>query len=36
MTPNRVKFCAGGLTYFPALAHGPLAEHFAILNGLSY
>jgi potassium-transporting ATPase potassium-binding subunit len=26
----------GGLTYFPALALGPLAEHFAMLNRLSY
>ena len=26
----------GGLTYFPALALGPLAEHFALLARLSY
>jgi potassium-transporting ATPase potassium-binding subunit len=26
----------GGLTYLPALALGPLAEHFAMLNGFSY
>jgi K+-transporting ATPase ATPase A chain len=26
----------GGLTYFPALALGPLAEHFAMLNRVSY
>jgi K+-transporting ATPase ATPase A chain len=26
----------GGLTYFPVLALGPLAEHFGMLNGLHY
>jgi K+-transporting ATPase ATPase A chain len=26
----------GGLTFFPAVALGPLAEHFAMSTGLSY
>ena len=26
----------GGLTFFPALALGPLAEHFAMLQSSSY
>ncbi len=26
----------GGLTYFPALALGPIVEHFAMLAGNSY
>jgi K+-transporting ATPase ATPase A chain len=26
----------GGLTFFPALALGPIAEHFAMLTGASY
>ncbi len=26
----------GGLTFFPALALGPIAEHFALLQGTSY
>jgi potassium-transporting ATPase potassium-binding subunit len=26
----------GGLTFFPALALGPIAEHFAMLNGITY
>jgi K+-transporting ATPase ATPase A chain len=26
----------GGLTFFPALALGPVAEHFAMQAGLTY
>ena len=26
----------GGLTFFPALALGPLAEHFAMMAGQSF
>jgi K+-transporting ATPase ATPase A chain len=26
----------GGLTFFPALALGPLAEHFAMVKGILY
>jgi K+-transporting ATPase ATPase A chain len=26
----------GGLTFFPALALGPVAEHFAALTGATY
>jgi K+-transporting ATPase ATPase A chain len=26
----------GGLTFFPALALGPIAEHFAMAKGLLY
>jgi potassium-transporting ATPase potassium-binding subunit len=26
----------GGLTYLPALALGPVAEHFAMLRGTAY
>jgi len=31
-----VILIVGGLTYFPALSLGPIAEHFAMLNGTSY
>ena len=31
-----VILIVGGLTYFPALALGPIAEHFAMLAGNSY
>ena len=26
----------GGLTFFPALALGPIAEHFAMVHGIVY
>jgi K+-transporting ATPase ATPase A chain len=26
----------GGLTFFPALALGPVAEHFAMLQGITF
>ncbi|AXQ29528.1 potassium-transporting ATPase subunit KdpA [Solimonas sp. K1W22B-7] len=31
-----VVLIVGGLTFFPALALGPIAEHFAMLQGSSY
>jgi len=31
-----VVLIVGGLTFFPALALGPIAEHFALLQGSSY
>jgi K+-transporting ATPase ATPase A chain len=31
-----VILIVGGLTYFPALALGPIAEHFAMLSGTTY
>ncbi|HSW13422.1 MAG TPA: potassium-transporting ATPase subunit KdpA [Solimonas sp.] len=31
-----IVLIVGGLTFFPTLALGPIAEHFAMLNGSSY
>ncbi|MBL4842244.1 MAG: potassium-transporting ATPase subunit KdpA, partial [Thalassospira sp.] len=31
-----VILIVGGLTFFPALALGPIAEHFAMLAGIAY
>ncbi|SOC31188.1 potassium-transporting ATPase subunit KdpA [Thalassospira xiamenensis] len=31
-----VILIVGGLTFFPALALGPIAEHFAMLSGIAY
>jgi K+-transporting ATPase ATPase A chain len=31
-----VVLIVGGLTYFPALAVGPIVEHFAMLAGQSF
>jgi K+-transporting ATPase ATPase A chain len=31
-----VILIVGGLTYFPALALGPIVEHFAMLSGKLY
>jgi K+-transporting ATPase ATPase A chain len=31
-----VVLIVGGLTYFPALAVGPVVEHFAMLAGQSF
>src|SRR5882672_4682114 len=33
---NAVIFIVGGLTFFPALALGPIAEHLAMLAGQTY
>jgi K+-transporting ATPase ATPase A chain len=31
-----VILIVGGLTFFPALALGPIAEHFALVRGILY
>jgi K+-transporting ATPase ATPase A chain len=31
-----VILITGGLTFLPALALGPVVEHFALLNGTTY